>query len=1059
LGIRNRLREDAMPQARPPLYQLVRVTERGCYQLFASDAQNPVLTVREDETWFQWLASHTSFSFQGKSGFLHLQKEQRLRGKEGYWYAYRRCGKRMVKKYVGRSVYLIPARLETIAQILEEKSNQTAASSLVGELCLPQEQERGHGWSVPSNESMRTSERHPTLLLPKLSPPHLPSSLISRERLLMQLDVSLVRKLTLLCAPAGFGKTTLACHWIKERHSHFSSVAWISLNAEDNDPVRFWRYVLTACQVFQPDFGRTALAQLSVNAPPFALPDLTSLLAMVVNEGVQLTGRYLLVLEDYHAIITPQIHETLASVLAYLPPAFHVIMITRSEPPLPLASLRAKQDLQEIRTSDLRFSAEETRCFLEEMLPGALAPQIAQLLEQRLEGWVTGLHLLTHLIRRQRNAKPIEHLLATFGGNHRYLLEYFTGEILANLPLPLQHFLLQTSLLSRLTGSLCAVVTENSESEQLLEQVLHAGLFLQSLDEIGTWYRYHQLFAEAMRAEAHRRLGKETLCACLKRASAWYEQHNLFPEAVEAALAAEDVSRAATLIEQSIGMPLSHEAHEMYTLRRWFEQLPEAIVQSSPALSFAAAMVLVFTSGNNAPALTAQVDTLLKVAQASWHNEANQTGVGKVQAFRALLAVRQGRITAAAVQARQALPQLPEEQFVWRSMCLGAMGEEERFLGHFERARQTLQEALSLCEAAENRNGARVTTLMLANVCQEKGDLHLAAALYQQVYDQAGEDRKDRARACLGQAQVAYEWNDLEHTEQAAREVLVLCEQISDEACFVQAQLLLIRTLYARGAADQAQHQCHALLAQMQSTPSLLLYREILALQARLHLSVGDVSAAQRWRTVHHIQRETLPWLQYAQEELLVAKCLLAQGKTGEALEVLKRLLDEPQTQECLRSTLEIQVVMSLAYHHCNQRQHARRLLYDTLARAFEENYRRLFLDEGKLLLALMRTLFPQIQNKPLGSYLTAILQALPSEQAGVTRLVSPGAPVLMEDLSAQERRVLRLLAAGLKRQEIAEELVLSVNTVKTHLQRLYSKLGVTNRTEACATARQLHLL
>ncbi len=387
---------------------------------------------------------------------------------------YRRQGKRTVKKYVGRTMDLIMARLEEIAQLLTQEANQLPTGTL-----------RIHDQAEPSQE---------LLLVSKLSPPRLPSLLVSRQHLLTRLDAGLDGTLTLLSAPAGFGKTTLVRHWMADRQkrSLLPPVAWISLDGGDNDPVRFWRYIMTACQVFGPTFGQAALASLTtVPQPPFAPAPLKVAIRMFLNELASLEQQGILILEDYHAITSPEIHEMMTFLVEHLPVTLHVIVLTRTDPPFALARLRARTELQELRTPDLRFSLEEIAVFFQQALASPPSSEAIRQLNTHLEGWAAGLRLATLTLKPQTKQEEVNALLATVAGSHRTIVEYFVAEVLHIQPEPLQRFLLQTSVLGRLTGSLCDTVTQRDESAHLLETLEHAGLFLETLDEAGQWYRYH----------------------------------------------------------------------------------------------------------------------------------------------------------------------------------------------------------------------------------------------------------------------------------------------------------------------------------------------------------------------------------------------------------------------------------------------------------------------------------------------------------------------------------------------------------------------------------------
>jgi LuxR family maltose regulon positive regulatory protein len=383
--------------------------------------------------------------------------------------------------------------------------------------------------------------------------------------------------------------------------------AWVALDAGDNDPVRFWRYIITACQPFDAAIGQAALALVhTAQQPAWEL-----VLTLFINDLAQLAGKAVLVLEDYHVITAPQIHEMVAFLLDHLPPTLHLIMTARSDPPLPLARLRAQADLTELRAVDLRFSLAETQAFFQQTLARPLAPELLERLEARTEGWVTGLRLVALTLQGRRESESqTEQLLVTLTGSRGHIFTYFITEVLNAQPASCQDFLLRTSVLSRLSGALCNAVTGRDDSEMLLEHLERANLFLIPLDSVGQWYRYHALFAEAMQHEARRRLGADQLRALSHRASHWYEAHGWRTEAVEAALAAQDFSRAAELIARSIAPAFVQ--NEYHTLRRWLEHLPEAVLHAHPPLCMTYAVALLFTSDRYAPATMARLQRPLQ---------------------------------------------------------------------------------------------------------------------------------------------------------------------------------------------------------------------------------------------------------------------------------------------------------------------------------------------------------------------------------------------------------------------------------------------------------------
>jgi len=1031
----------------------------------------------EPEAWRKQLAAYTSFSFQGREGHLTLLKEARPRGGDGYWYAYRRQGKRTAKKYAGRTADLTTARLEQMAGAL-----QGSPESI--NLIPPNEdaREAGDGKEYQAvdiaglHQNGRASSLQAPLLVPKFHLPPLHPSLVRRERLLALLDRTLEHRLTLVSAPAGFGKTTLVRQWVAERgkQAHFPPVAWVSLDGGDNDPVRFWRYLMTACQLFRATVAQEALALLqSTPQPPFEASLTETALTVFLNALTQCEQGGILLLDDYHAITSPRIQQSMTFFLTYLPATIHVIIITRSDPAFPLVQLRARNELFDLRSPDLRFSQEETAAFLREALLVPLAPEIVQRVNIYLEGWAAGLRLLLIALRESATPREVEPLLRVFAGGQHALQEYFLTEVFNTQPEPLQRFLLQTSVLARLTGPLCAAITGERGSERILETVAHANLFLEPLTNstlhppaAQQWYRYHGLFAEVMRAEARRRLGEAQLRELSAQASRWYEAHHLYAEAVESALYAHDYPRVAILIERILREPhVYYQANEYHTLYNWLEQLPEVLLAQYPALCLCYASALLFAAGSwlLAPAALILLEKLFRLAEESYRVEHNLPRLGEVFAFRSLAAWRRDDATQAASYARQALIWLPKEQRVWRGLSLSVVGKAELiYNGRVDVAREMLEEAYTLCEETDSRHFrlSRATTNVLARAFFERGELHRSYEYYQEALRKAREGHAhsdDIAHTLFGLARISYERNELEMARQQAEEVLAIGQYAAQEIHEVQAILLLARIQYACGETTEARQRLDALLARIPVTQpehAWPLSREILTVRARLALADGDLLAVQRCITGFDRSGGLLSPFVAEQEKLIIARWHLAQGRAEAALQLLHDLLRE--VQETGRSAFEAQALLALTYAAHEQQSQARQILQMLLARTCSEGYLRLFLDEGEAMAALLRSLVLSSGEQPCRAYLQSVIHIFPRPQG--TLAASPVA-ILPEPLSSQEMRVLRLLVPGRSNTEIASELVVSVNTVRTHIQNIYRKLDAHNRAAAVEIARQLHLI
>ena len=901
------------------------------------------------------------------------------------------------------------------------------------------------------------------LLSTKLTPPRPRPSLIERDILLARLDAGMEHKVILLSAPAGFGKTTLVSEWIASREERKDSLptAWVSLDGGDNDPARFWRYVITACQAFDATVGESALTLLQTSRRL----SLEAVLTTFINELAQAGRGGILVLEDYHIITSPEIHETMTYLLDHLPTTLHILMLTRNDPSLPLARLRAHDDLYELHATDLRFSPSEIQAFLGQAVPFPISTELIAHLEARTEGWAVGLRLLALALQGKEDPHEIEHILATFSGSHRHILEYLVADVLSSQSTAIQEFLLQTALLNRLTGSLCDAVTDRHDGEQMLERLERANLFLIPLDDAGQWYRYHALFAEAMQHEARHRFPEAALRTLHDRASLWFEQHGLLAEATEAALTAQAFVRAATLIERIIAPHgLNNELH---TVSRWIGQLPEDILRGHPDLCLAYAATLLFTLDRSAPATLSLVQKPVTMAEHYWKTQGNAAKLGGVLAFRSQVAWWQGDRSSAFATARQALELTADQEVMWRISSLLVRGVEELVAGRPERARQEALEALAGFEASGNDFGARAATHLLGETYFWQGNLYTAARVYQQLFIDAREDPLDKAEALIGLATLSYEWNEWQEAEKGLLQALELGKLHEDEIgqfhaeqfILIPASLVLARVLYASAEVEQAQQLLHRLADLTRERRWAYLHREVLASQARISLATGDLAAVQHWSTTIAQAGEDERLVQQEREALILVRLLIAQGEILAALHLLERWLVEAQTWKRTRSILEIQVLTAIANCAKKNLPATRQIVKEVLAAAQVERFQRLFLDEGEALLPILRAILADGLEESLHTYGQSLIAALTHSE--VRQISTPRTlpNLLTEPLSPQERRVLRLLAAGRSNPEIAQELIVSVNTVKTQLQSIYRKMNVKSRWEAREAAQQLKLL
>jgi LuxR family maltose regulon positive regulatory protein len=990
------------------------------------------------DAWFAWLDTHGGFRFESALGSFTARKEQR--GKHHYWYAVRRQAGKLRRMYLGSAADLTPERLAWVAAALAAPPT-------------------GAPHPAPALPSL------PPVLQTRLALPHLPVQPVRRERLVRRLDQALTHRLTLISAPAGFGKTTLVADWLVQRQVQpgFPRLAWRALTGSDDDPRRFWRAVFSACQALDVALGPDVLTLLHPPTPPWE-----ALLTLFLNTLAGRSAPGILVLEDYHALSEPTIHTTLSFVLEHLPATLHVIILTRSDPPLPLARLRARHDLVELRAADLRFTPAEIETFFQQSGLAMLDHAAIRQATARTEGWAVGLRLLALALQGQ-DQQTAQRYLSAFSGSHRSVLDYLAADVVGALPPHLKQFLLLTAGLECLCGPLCDAVLGIAEPESsdgaegdsysrlILEELVRANLFLVPLDDAGHWYRYHALFAEALQHEARLQLGADHLREVACRASRWYAAHAMPVDAVEMALAAEAFDAAAHLIAQVVAPGLV--GNDYHTLRRWITRLPEAVLRQYPALALRAAIATLFTSDRYAPQTAAGIYPLLALAEQGWQADGDTARLGEVYAVRALVLWFQWDLPQACAAARRALALLPPDNAEWRGICLLFVGLETLLDGHPVAAQQTLLEALALCRARGNSYGVVDTLLLLGEAALAQGTLRQAAAWYRQALDElghtpmeAGQAQLRRGRALLGLATLDLEWNALDAAETQACEALAIGQALPDEQLLVDSTILVARIEHAHGAPEAARQRLHSLIAQ---TGRPLVWRAAAGWIAHLALRDGDLPTAQRWfagLTVH----DDIPRTQQEREALVAARLHLAQGDLAAARALLESWYADATASGRGQSLLEIGVLQALVLQAQGAAAAAQTRLLEVLAQAQREGYRRLFLDEGAPLLDLLRTLLTTEDSAALRTELRHLLVAAQSSSPHAPD-TSAGAG-LIEPLSPQEQRVLRLLADGLSNAEIAQALVVSPNTVKTHLRNLYRKLDVADRRAARAVARQLDL-
>jgi LuxR family maltose regulon positive regulatory protein len=903
------------------------------------------------------------------------------------------------------------------------------------------------------------------LLETKLYVPKLRRSLVVRPRLIERLSRGAESKLTLISAPAGFGKTTVVAEWLAAVPAGGPSAAWLSLDSGDNEPASFWTYVIAALQTVAPGVGAAALSLLQAPRPP----PIETLLAPLLNELSAGSNDIVLVLDDYHVVDGPDVQVGMAFLLEHLPPKLHVVIASRADPALTLARLRARGELAEIRAADLRFTPDEAAAYLNEVMGLDLGASDVAALEARTEGWVAALQLAALSMQGRGD---IAGFIASFAGDDRYIVDYLAEEVLQRQPEHVRSFLLQTSILDRLSGPLCDAVTRQAGGKAMLEALDRGNLFLVPLDDRRRWYRYHHLFADVLRARLldHQAGAVPDLH---RRASEWYEQNGERSEAIRHAMAAEDFERAADLIELAI--PAMRQARQEATARRWLEALPDELIRVRPVLSVGyAGALLVSGQLEGVEARLREAERWLETtADAREGPEAPSSAMvvvdeeefrrlpGAIAIYRAAQALALGDVAGTVTHARRALDLVADDDHLGRGAAAGFLGLTYWTSGELEAAHRSWADAMASLKTAGHVSDAIGCAIALADIEIAQGRLREAMSTYERGLQLATEPGAPVLRGAadmhVGISELFRERNDLE----AASEHLLTSRELGDENGLPQnpyrSRVAAARIRRAEGDLDGALE----LLIEAERlyvgdfSPNV---RPIAALQARVWIAQGRLSEARGWAREHGLSAaDDLTYVQEF-EHITLAAVLVAQGihdgadhTIVEAADLTERLLGAAEDGGRHGTAIEILVVQALARHARGDLAGAIASLDRAVALAEPEGYVRVFIDEGPRMAALLKLAAKQ-PNAP--SYVRRLLAALATAE-GAAAVAQP----LIEPLSERELEVLRLLQTDLGGPDIARELVVSLSTVRTHTQNIYAKLGVNSRRAAIRRAAELDLL
>ena len=978
--------------------------------------------------WFDWLAQPAARSFELRHalGNVTVRKERRQRGGE-YWVAYHRTGRRLRKAYLGKSQQLTAARLHQAAAQL---AGVGAVPALLTQPPLQRDDD-------PASSGAHAS----VLLTTKLSIPPARQQIVRRRRLIGWLAQQAHTPLILVVAAPGFGKTTLLAEWRATLTGRDVAVAWVSLDEADNDPAQFWSYIVAALRrSAAPHLAPETVSPLRSRHPA----GLTLTVAGIINALAASPRDITLILDDYHVISAPAIHESVAYLLEHLPPRLHLILSSRSEPPLPLARLRAHGHFADLRAADLRCTRDEVSAFLQRVMGLQLAPDAVDLLAERTEGWLAGLQLAALALRGR--AVPLGELDARLT-SARDVEPYLVEEVLSRQLPEVQRFLLDTSVLARLCAPLCDALTEGADSDAMLRRLVDEQLFVIPLDAEGHWYRYHHLFAQVLHSRLRREAPEREAELC-RRASAWHERHGAIPEAVRYALAAGDAERAADLVE-AIALPTMWERGEVATVRGWLDALPAALLYARPRLALAYAHAAVYTHD------VATAERIVRrFADAGAIPDDPPPELAAELAFlRAYLSRGKGNLDQSAALAREALRQVPTASLPWRAALTAELGHTYRIACDLPAAERTYEAAAHLAQQSGNAFLAAYVMGCLALIHMGAGRLREAARWCREVIQQtSGMDDTPAPYAALAYqflGEVLYEWDELDDAARHAEQAAALVRRVGDTSQLIMVDELLVRLHLARGEHEHAR----AVFAEADALggPAPDLPRWKAAIRARWQIMTGDLEAAATWASAldaAEFDADLTDSAPRPSEGLLVieretvVRLRLAQGRYAEAAELAEQARAPVEVRGEWGQVITLLALEALAWQGAGDADRALATIERALKLAEPQRYTRLFVDLGAPMEGLLRR---AAAYGVAPAYSRRLLTAF---------RVRPGSRPTEHELA-----VLRLVAAGWSNHAIANHLVIAESTVKTHLRRVYAKLGASNRAHASALAREGHLL
>ncbi|HEX2913945.1 MAG TPA: LuxR C-terminal-related transcriptional regulator [Chloroflexia bacterium] len=922
-------------------------------------------------------------------------------------------------------------------------------------------------------------------------PPPRPDA-VARPRLVEMLQQGLRRKLVLVSAPPGFGKTSAVAEWHFSQTGKQIPLGWVSLDEGDNDPVRFWSYFIAAFQRLKPGLGQAAYEFLqtagqTASQNQFVEPLLTAL----INEiAATLPETFALALDDYHVIENASIHQGIAFLLDHLPRQMHLILTSRVDPlSLPLARMRVRGELAEIRAANLRFTTDEAASFLNATLEQSLSLEDVEQLTTRTEGWAAGLQMAALSLE---GCEDVHKFVTSFAGDDRYLVDYLIEEVLERQSSTLQAFLLETSILDRLSGPLCQAVTGQEDAQNTLTRLEQRNIFLIPLDNRRVWFRYHHLFAELLRYHLSQTRTSAEVDALYLRASYWFEQNAQHREAVRFALDGHAYERAADLFDLMVAEMTVRT--ELITLQKWYSALPDEAIRARPMLCMCYGWLLLLTGRWQQVEIYTDAAEKVFARTAATDKNPNRVQVpGNVAVLRAFMARHSGDLARAISLSQEALKLLPLDSYTARSRVFVNLGQAYSQIGHFKEAEETYREATRNALANKSAYSYANTTSQLVMFELARGHLNKAAALCEDAIQICASHESSSAlkdgqympiasEAYLMQARICLEGNELEKAEMLAGKVLEMEKFLSNLEISLGARQQLAELQGLLGRPEKGLNTFKEAVSLSQKTRHLNLEQTSGALRTRLLLlqaTPASLKEAVQWANSVETRFTNLSGLTFDgwSEALTMVRVFLAQKEYARTSQWLARLQTEAQEKGWTGYLIKIQSLQALVQAENGEINKAITTLVAALALAEPEGYVQLFVNGGATLQALLQRIAANAGFYHLSeTYLNKLLAAFPDRQSAPETAILPEGllgsgearidyPANLRQLSPLERpserelEVLRLIASGLSNQEIAERLVVSGNTIKAHINKIYAKLNVGSRTQAIARARELNLL